>query len=179
MPVFESLIYDPTIVRGLDYYTGIVFEVFDKHPDNRRAIAGGGAYANLLQIFNEKPLAGIGFGMGDVTLRDFLETHNLMPNLTHAQNDLIITYFDDNCEVPAFNLASELRREGLRVELNLGAIKFKKAFKIAEGKGHQHIAMLGSNELSEGVVQVKNLESRDGKNIKLTDIQEIKNYIKG
>jgi histidyl-tRNA synthetase len=60
--------FDPTIVRGLDYYTGVVFEVFDKHPDNRRALCGGGAYANLLQIFDEPALSGVGVGMGDVTL---------------------------------------------------------------------------------------------------------------
>lgn len=179
LPVFESLIYDPTIVRGLDYYTGIVFEVFDKHPDNRRAIAGGGAYANLLQIFNEQPLAGVGFGMGDVTLRDFLETHKLMPDLEFASNDLIITYFDDECEEAAFKLASNLRQLELKVELHLGAIKFKKAFKIAEGKGHGFIAMIGSNELQEGVVQLKNLSTRDGKNIELTNTVEIKKYIKG
>jgi histidyl-tRNA synthetase len=179
LPVYQSLTYDPTIVRGLDYYTGIVFEVFDKHPDNRRAIAGGGAYANLLQIFNEKPLAGIGFGMGDVTLRDFLETHGLMPDLSHAKNDLIITYFDENCETPAFKLAAELRAIDLKVELALGVTKFNKAFKIAQSKGHTHIAMLGSNELEDGVIQIKNLASRDGKNIGLKNIQEIKQYIKG
>lgn len=79
----EFLKYDPTIVRGLDYYTGIVFEIYDKHPDNRRALCGGGAYANLLQIFNEDPIPGIGFGLGDVTLRDFLEVHNLLPNFEY------------------------------------------------------------------------------------------------
>jgi histidyl-tRNA synthetase len=179
LPVYESLIYDPTIVRGLDYYTGIVFEVFDKHPDNRRAIAGGGAYANLLQIFNEKPLAGVGFGMGDVTLRDFLETHKLLPDLTNAQNDLIITYFEQECEETAFKLASDLRVQDLKVELALGVTKFNKAFKIAQSKGHTHIAMIGSNELSDGVVQIKNLVTRDGKNIEIKNIQEIKKYIKG
>ncbi|MFN8370832.1 MAG: hypothetical protein U0T83_09450 [Bacteriovoracaceae bacterium] len=54
-----------------------MFEVFDKNPENRRAICGGGSYANLLQIFNEPPLTGVGFGLGDVTLTDFLKTHKL------------------------------------------------------------------------------------------------------
>ncbi len=179
LPIYESLQYDPTIVRGLDYYTGIVFEVFDKHPDNRRAIAGGGAYANLLQIFNEQPLAGIGFGLGDVTLKDFLETHKLLPDFTHATNDLFIAYFDDNCESSAFKLASSLRAESMKVELNLGIIKFNKVFKLAQAKGHKYVAIFGSNELEKGVVQIKNLETRDGTEINLTNTKEIKKYIKG
>ncbi len=179
LPVYESLQYDPTIVRGLDYYTGVVFEVFDKHPDNRRAIAGGGAYANLLQIFNESPLPGIGFGMGDVTLRDFLETHKLLPDLSHAKNDMLICYFDEDCEAAAFKLASELRQLNLNIELNLGTIKFKKVFKLAESKGHKFVAMIGSNELADGVVQIKDLATRDGENIKLTDIKNIQKLIKG
>ena len=61
--------FDPSIVRGLDYYTGIVFEIFDRHPDNKRALCGGGYYANLLEIFNGPNLPGVGFGLGDVTLK--------------------------------------------------------------------------------------------------------------
>src|SRR5690606_36651110 len=90
--IAKYLVYDPSIVRGLDYYTGIVFEVFDKNPENRRAISGGGAYGNLLQIFNEPALPGVGFGMGDVTLLDFLKTHNLLPaNIERPSIDLFLT----------------------------------------------------------------------------------------
>jgi histidyl-tRNA synthetase len=71
--------FDYTIVRGFDYYTGTVFEVFDTHPDNKRALFGGGRYDNLLEMFGVEPLPTVGFGMGDVTMRDFLETHNLLP----------------------------------------------------------------------------------------------------
>lgn len=176
---FEYLVYDPTIVRGLDYYTGIVFEIFDKHPDNRRAIAGGGAYANLLQIFNEEPMAGIGFGLGDVTLKDFLETHGLLPDFTNQSNDLFICYFDDPCEDLCFELAQELRSIDLNVELNLGTLKFKKAFSTAEKKGHHFIAMMGSNEKDAGIIQVKNLKTKESKNFLLNEIQKIKEFIKG
>lgn len=69
--------YDQNIVRGLDYYTGIVFEVFDTNPENRRSLFGGGRYDNLLEIFGVEPVPTVGFGMGDITIRDFLETHNL------------------------------------------------------------------------------------------------------
>jgi histidyl-tRNA synthetase len=174
---YSFLEYDPTIVRGLDYYTGMVFEIFDKHPDNRRAIAGGGAYANLLQIFNEEQMAGIGFGLGDVTLRDFLETHKLLPDFTHAQNDLFICYFDEECEDTCLNLAEELRTKKLKVELNLGVMKFKKAFSAAAKKGHSYIALMGGNEKAAGEVQVKNLQTKEAKNFKLNDIEEIIKFI--
>lgn len=69
--------FSPTLTRGFDYYTGIVFEVFDTHPDNQRSLFGGGRYDNLLEIFGVEPVPTVGFGMGDITIRDFLETHGL------------------------------------------------------------------------------------------------------
>jgi histidyl-tRNA synthetase len=73
----KNISFDPIITRGFDYYTGMVFEVFDTHPDNRRSLFGGGRYDNLLEIFGVDPSPTVGFGMGDVTMRDFLESHNL------------------------------------------------------------------------------------------------------
>lgn len=170
--------YDPTIVRGLDYYTGMVFEIFDLHPDNNRAIAGGGAYANLLKIFNEKPLQGIGFGLGDVTLRDFLETHNLLPDLTKPDIDLFITYTDESSQVTALRLANELRANTkLKVELNLGKIKFGKIFKLAGSKSHNYVGIIGENEITNNEVQVKNLKTREAQNIKLNDYMAIEAFI--
>lgn len=75
----KNVRFSPTLTRGFDYYTGIVFEVFDTHPDNRRSLFGGGRYDNLLEIFGVEPVPTIGFGMGDITMRDFLETHKLGP----------------------------------------------------------------------------------------------------
>jgi len=69
--------FSPTLTRGFDYYTGIVFEVFDTDPENRRSLFGGGRYDNLLEMFGVEPIPTVGFGMGDVTIRDFLETHKL------------------------------------------------------------------------------------------------------
>jgi histidyl-tRNA synthetase len=72
-----NAIFEPTITRGFDYYTGMVFEVFDTDPANNRSLFGGGRYDNLLEIFGVEPVPTVGFGMGDITIRDFLETHNL------------------------------------------------------------------------------------------------------
>lgn len=70
-------VFDPSITRGFDYYTDVVFEVFDTSPENNRSLFGGGRYDNLLEIFGVEPVPTVGFGMGDVTIRDFLEIHNL------------------------------------------------------------------------------------------------------
>ena len=173
----EYIKYDPTIVRGLDYYTGIVFEIFDKHPANNRAIAGGGAYANLLKIFNENPLPGVGFGLGDVTLRDFLETHDLLPDLSKAKNDIFVVYCDDECALEAMKLSQSLRQVELKVEFNPAPLKFNKIVKQSEAKGHQYVAVV---EKREGTfsVHVKNLTERANENFSMSDILKIKEFLK-
>lgn len=75
--ICPNIVSDPTLERGQTYYTGMVFEVFDTNPENSRALFGGGRYDNLLEMFGVEPLPTVGFGMGDITIRDFLETHNL------------------------------------------------------------------------------------------------------
>jgi histidyl-tRNA synthetase len=174
----EFIQYDPTIVRGLDYYTGVVFEIFDKHPENNRAIAGGGAYANLLQIFNETPLAGVGFGLGDVTLKDFLNTHKLLGDFSKAKNDLFIVYTDQQEEINALKLANALRDKGIKVESYLGKLKFNKIFKLAETKGHNLVAIVEKNSSGEINIQVKNLEERTVENCNLAAINKIIEFIK-
>jgi len=77
--IVPNLVSDPTLARGQTYYTGTVFEIFDTNKENGRSIAGGGRYDNLLEIFDVEPIPAVGFGMGDITLRDFLETHKLGP----------------------------------------------------------------------------------------------------
>lgn len=77
--IAPNIVYDESLARGQTYYTGMVFEIFDTNPDNNRSICGGGRYDNLLEIFDVEPVPTIGFGMGDITIRDFLETHKLGP----------------------------------------------------------------------------------------------------
>jgi histidyl-tRNA synthetase len=174
----EYLTFDPTIVRGLDYYTGIVFEIFDKHPDNRRALCGGGAYANLLQIFNEDQLSGVGFGLGDVTLKDFLEVHNLLPNLDNPTNDILITFQEDEGLDASLNLARALRKHDLKVVTALEAIKFKKVFPTAEKKGVRFVTLMGSDEFAKNQIQLKNLATKEQHTLDLLDLESIIKIIK-
>lgn len=75
-----NVVFDESLARGQAYYTGTVFEIFDKDPENPRALAGGGRYDNLLELFDVEAIPAVGFGMGDITMKDFLETHKLLPN---------------------------------------------------------------------------------------------------
>ncbi|MCB9096022.1 MAG: histidine--tRNA ligase [Halobacteriovoraceae bacterium] len=168
----EYLKYDPTIVRGLDYYTGIVFEIFDKHPDNKRAICGGGAYANLLQIFSEEPLPGVGFGLGDVTLSDFLETHGLMPDFSKPETTVLVTFQTDKALEAAIEVSQSLRELGISCETHLSSLKPKKVFQITEKKGNAFAVFIGEEELQNKVFKIKNLEERKEWEIALDKIDE-------
>ncbi len=175
----KCMVYDPTIVRGLDYYTGVVFEIFDKSPDNRRAICGGGAFANLLQIFDEEPLPGVGFGLGEVTLTDFLRTHGLLPEFARPDIDLLIAAMEPACEAHAQELARGARARGLKTELYLGDAKPKKIFQHTERRGHRAVVFVGSQEIQSGEVEVKRLADQQKTRIKLEDLEGLARFLKG
>jgi histidyl-tRNA synthetase len=171
--------FDASIVRGLDYYTGIVFEIFDKHPDNRRAIAGGGAYANLLAIFGEQPLPGIGFGLGEVPLTEFLKSHKLLPSFSHQALDVLIGYLDAGAETFAFNLAQTLRDQKIKCELILGESKPKKIFAHGDKKLPTFLVMVGEEELKTKSIQIKNLKTKSAETISIDEMDKISRLIKG
>lgn len=170
--------FDPTIVRGLDYYTGIVFEAFDLHPDNRRALCGGGSYSGLLSLFNEEPLHGVGLGFGDVTVTDFLKTHNLMPDFKTPVNELFMAAQTPEGLNDLLSLASRLRQKGLRVVTALEPIKFKKVFNSAQKVGARAVILMGSDEIDKGEVQLKILSTGDQHNIKVNEIDAIYALVK-
>lgn len=171
--------FDPSIVRGLDYYTGIVFEIFDKNPENRRAIAGGGAFANLLQIFNEPALPGVGFGLGEVTLTDFLVTHKLMPNLEKAQVDVLISYLTSGAEATCFTLASKLREKNIKAEVFLGEAKPKKVFTQTEKRDYTFVIFIGDDELKNNELQIKNLKTQESQKISMSDLEKLVTLLQG
>jgi histidyl-tRNA synthetase len=150
--------YDPSVVRGFDYYTGLVFEVFDTHPENRRSLFGGGRYNNLVGVFGKETLNAVGFGMGDVTLEDFLRTHQLLSDQPRKV-DLYIALIDEKLGGHALSLARKLRTRGLSVEVSLGAGKLGKQFQEAEKKQIARVIILGEDEAASGVYTVKNLST--------------------
>ncbi len=174
----EYVSFDPAIVRGLDYYTGIVFEIFDLNPDNRRAICGGGAYANLLKIFNEEPLPGVGFGLGDVTLADFLKTHKLLKeDVAHKSIDVFFTFQTSEATSHTMSIANEIRSLGFKVECELAPMKFKKIFKEAEKKGARFIAFIDQKELDNKKFQLRNMQTKENFEIDFNKVNQVKKIL--
>lgn len=176
---YPFLQYDPCIVRGLDYYTGVVFEIFDLHPDNKRAICGGGSYSNLMSIFNESPLAGVGVGLGDVTLVDFLETHQLMPKDPLESTQVFISFQIEDALLPCLQIAQKLRASGIYCELHPLKTKMKKVFTLAEKKNIPMIVFLGEDEIQNKTLQIKNTLNKQTQSFPWEDFESIISFIKG
>ena len=150
--------YDPTIIRGLDYYTGTVFEARDI-AGNNRSILGGGRYDNLIADVGGDPLPGVGFAMGDVVLQLTLEDMGLIPDLRVNPADVLVPTFDDNLMDASLSLASELRLSGLNVEWFPQADRLQKQFRYADRQGIPLVVIVGPDEFSNGTVTVKDLIS--------------------
>ncbi len=154
------LSFDPMIIRGFDYYTSTVFEVFDNAPENRRSLFGGGRYDSLVSLFGAKPVAAIGFGMGDVTLFDFLAAHDLLPAARTAPAVYVMTTGSE-LQGHARRLADRLRKEGLRTITALKEASLKSQLKEAARKGVAFALIVAENEWAEGKVILRDL--REGK----------------
>ncbi len=155
-------VFDFGIIRGLDYYTGTVFEVFDEAPENNRAMFGGGRYDNLVGLFvNNTNISGVGFGFGDVTLENFLSIHKLVPDLAGTKARVLVTRFDDVPYEKYIAVAEMLRSAGITAMNYLGQKKFGKQIDYAVKAGCTHAVIMGSSELASGVVKVKDLVSRE------------------
>lgn len=153
----EYVRYEPKIIRGLDYYTGVVFEAHDVK-EEFRAILGGGHYANLVSDVGGQPLPGVGFAMGDVVVMLVLEAFGLIPEeLTHGET-VLVTVFNEELLPDSMRLASKLRSMGFGVVL-AEPEKLAKQFKYADRLGLKKALVLGPDELATGKVVVKDLRS--------------------
>ena len=154
--------FDFGIIRGLDYYTGTVFEVFDNAPENNRAMFGGGRYDNLVGLFvKNAKISGVGYGMGDVTLENFLVTHKLVPETFGSGVKVLVTRFDDVPYEAYTALVDRLRDADITASVYLGQKKFGKQIDFAVKDGYSHVVIMGGNELANGVVRIKNLATRE------------------
>lgn len=147
--------FDPTLMRGFDYYTGVVFEVFDTDPENNRSMFGGGRYDGLVGLFGVEPVPTVGFGMGDVTLQNFLESHQLLPEL-RSETDLYVVLIG-NVHHKAQRLIQELRDNGLRVAVDTTGRKPDKQIKSADKKGIHYALFIGERELESELYELRNL----------------------
>lgn len=149
--------FDATLMRGFDYYTDIVFEVFDNHPDNNRSMFGGGRYDGLVAMFGVDPVPTVGFGMGDVTLRNFLEIHGLLPKLPPETEVYVVLIGDVYAR--SMRAIQELRRMGVRVAVDSTGRKPDKQLKTALKKGIPYALFIGENEINESQYMLKDLRT--------------------
>ena len=154
--------FDFGIIRGLDYYTGTVFEVYDNAPENNRAMFGGGRYDNLVGLFvNNAKISGVGYGLGDVTLENFLTTHKLVPDSFGADKKVLITRFADVPYEHYMSLLDALHANGITASVYLGMKKFGKQIDYAVKCDYTHTITVGGDEYQKNTLRLKDLSTRE------------------
>ncbi len=155
-----KIVFNQDIVRGFDYYTGIVFEVYDNDPNNNRALFGGGRYENLIDLFetvkDDVKISGIGFGIGDVPMQNFLESRNLLPKYENSIDTLIGVISDQQEVIDYANIvARDFRIENKNVAVNYDNRKVGDIMKIAEKNNIKEVVIIGEKEAETKVFEVK------------------------
>ena len=159
MGVREYIKFEPSIMRGLLYYTSTVFEAFDLTGSVRRSILGGGRYDNLLADVGGNPLPATGFAMGDVVIGIILREAGLVPEFSPSPASVLVTVFDESLSTQSFALAAELRRAGLNTIIYPEAAKLPRQFKFADKMKMKVALVVGPEEAEKGLVVVKNLSN--------------------
>lgn len=159
-----NAIFDQSITRGMDYYTGIIFEVFDKNPINRRSIFGGGRYDDILSLFGEEKVSAFGFGAGDVVARDLMETYGKILKSTEIKPaDIYICLFNKEVAQYGQEVAQKLREKGNRVSIDYSYRKIGDQIKNADKMHIPYIICIGDEEVKTGQLKLKNLATSEEK----------------
>eukprot|EP00903_Cladosiphon_okamuranus_P006427 g6289.t1 len=164
----DWLVLDCSVVRGLAYYTGTVFEAFDRR-GKLRAIAGGGRYDALLESFGGEPLPAAGFGFGDAVIVELLSDKGLLPRDKGPGVTAVVCAFDAELQGAATEVAGSLRRKGVSVDLVLETRKTKANFKHATRVGATYVVLVAPSEWKEGKVSVKDLRTSDQTELSVDD----------
>lgn len=152
----KNVRFDQSLMRGFDYYTGIVFEVYDLNPVNRRSIFGGGRYDELLSLFGNEKVPAVGFGTGDVIARDLMETYGGLPAPLPSA-DVMIAVMGDHNQPFAFEVAQSLRSSGVRVAVDISGKKIGDQIKGADRRKIPYIIAIGDQEVASGTFKIKRM----------------------
>lgn len=156
----KNVVLSPSTVRGFSYYTGTIFEIFDVSGENNRSMLGGGRYDNLTALFGGEPISGVGFGMGDVTMRDFLETHDLLTSDITAPTLMIIPT-DDVYNMESQKIAQEFRNAEISVAVDISTRKVGKKISEAAAAFVSFVLVVGEDEKKSKKYILKNLEEKE------------------
>jgi histidyl-tRNA synthetase len=155
----KNAIFDITLMRGLDYYTGTVFEFFDNDPENNRSLFGGGRYDGLVGLFGAEPISAVGMAPGLTMTELFLQSHKLIPTLPSTTEVYVVVLGD--ALRGATKLAEDLREEGVNVELDITGRKLDKQLKTAVKKDIPFIVFIGDEELEKEIYSFKDTASSE------------------
>jgi histidyl-tRNA synthetase len=169
LSISEYLEFDPSVIRGLDYYTGTVYEARDPAGEFR-SILGGGRYDDLVSAVGGEPVTATGFAMGDVVFSLVLESFGLTPELRANPAQIFIPTFDASTLSESLELATELRKAGFSVEWYPQPAKLSKQFKYSDRQGIPVSIVLGPEEIEKGTVTVKRMESGDQEAIQRSEL---------
>jgi len=166
----SNVSFSPYIVRGLQYYTGTVIEMFDiGSKENPRAIFGGGRYDNLLEIFEEESIPAFGLGWGDITTLNYLKTYNLLPEYK-PEIKVFVTLMEDSLFEETAKVTQFLRGNGINTEMQLSSIKLGKQLKYANKKSIPWVIIIGEDELKGNKVLLKDMQSSEQNTIELEKV---------
>ena len=170
----DYISFNPAVIRGLDYYDGLVFELFDLNKDNNRAMFGGGRYNSLSGIFGQKSFSAVGFAPGDETIKLFLESWNLLKEIKKVEK-YYLPLLDEGLRKETTSLAQKLREKNYNVEEGLEVSKIGKALEYANKKNIDKVIILGDKEYKEGKYKVKNMVSGEESEINRLDFSILNN----
>ena len=165
-----NVVFDAGITRGFDYYTGMVFEVFDTNPTNPRSLFGGGRYDRLIELWGGNPIPAVGFALGDVTLADFLKTHGLIPKLNFGKSQLYLGTPSPSDIPVAQSFADTLRKEGGQIFVNLTNRTLGDQIKDAVKRGIPLFAAYGANEVANQNLRMKILATGEEVNLSISEL---------
>ena len=151
--------FDVTLMRGLDYYTGTVFEMFDLHPENNRSMFGGGRYDGLVGLFGVDPIPTVGVAPGYTTIELFLRTHNLLPDFPSSTEVGIVVL--GGADSGALELAKSLRKEGVKTEVDITSRKVDKQIKAILKKKIPFMVFVGEDEVNSQIFPFKDTDSTE------------------
>lgn len=157
-----KLEFDVTLARGLNYYTGAIFEV-KANGVKMGSICGGGRYDDLTGIFGMKGVSGVGISFGADRIYDVLTELELFPEAIDERIDILFINFGEEAELKCMELSHELRGKGIAAELYPSSVRMNKQMKYANDRGVRYIGLLGEDEMRRGVIQLKNMDSGEQK----------------
>ena len=168
----EYVEFEPSIIRGLDYYTGTVFEARDRTGEFR-AILGGGRYDNLVaDVGGSEPLSGVGFAMGDVVIELVLAKYGKLPTLQPSPTRVLVTVFQPDLFGASARIASALRSAGINAELYPEAARLDKQLRYADSFGIPFVVIVGPDEAAAGKVTLKNLATGEQRQLDQAGVAE-------